>query len=153
MQKTGRFASLASASAVALVLLSLSGCGSSDNLPREAISGSVAIDGKPLDSGLVMFLPDGADIATQGGASLVAGKYSIPRDQGLVPGKYKVAVSASDGGAETQVDNTNNAPGMPPIPRKEIIPKEFSTGTMLTAEVKAGGPNEFNFNLTRSKGK
>jgi hypothetical protein len=137
--------------ALALLLPGVLGCGASDNLPREAISGSVSVEGKPLESGLVVFNPEAAETPTQGGAAVVAGKFSIPREQGLVPGKYKVVVSAAGGTPEKQVDTTNNMPGMPPVPAKEIIPKEFNTNSLLTAEVKAGVKNEFSFNLTASK--
>jgi len=152
MWKHAAFAPVALAAVASMLLLSGPGCGASDNLPREAISGSVSVAGKPLESGLVTFNPDGADIPTQGGAAVVAGKFSIPREQGLVPGKYKVAVSAAGDTPERKVDTINNMPGMPPIPAKEIIPKEYNTSSLLTAEVKAGAKNEFSFNLTPTKG-
>jgi hypothetical protein len=130
--------------------LILMGCGAGDNLPREAISGSVAVDGKPLESGLITFQPDGTDVATQSGASVVQGKYTIPRDQGLVPGKYKVSITAAGNTPEKPVDSAfnNNMPGMPPIPAKEVIPSSYNSDSLLSAEVKAGSKNEFNFNLT-----
>src|SRR6476646_606329 len=113
------FRIVASAFAVQLAL-NLPGCGASDELPRQAVSGTVTFAGKPLEAGLIMFLPEGAEVATQGGGPLVAGKYAIARDAGLVPGKYKVTISSSGGGKETIVDTTNNMPGMPPVPSKEV---------------------------------
>jgi hypothetical protein len=147
--------SIAWAATLAFLAPSLIGCGSGDNLPREAISGSVAVDGKPLESGLITFQPDGADVATQSGASIVQGKYTIPRDQGLVPGKYKVTITAAGNTPEKQVDTAtnNNMPGMPPIPAKEIIPSSYNSASLLTAEVKGGSKNEFNFNLTAASSK
>jgi hypothetical protein len=149
-----RFRSIASAAILAFLASSLMGCGAGDNLPREAISGSVAVDGKPLDSGLITFQPDGAEVATQSGASIVQGKYTIPREQGLVPGKYKVSITAVGNTPEKQVDTTsnNNMPGMPPVPAKEVIPSAYNSGSLLSAEVKAGSKNEFNFNLTAAQG-
>jgi hypothetical protein len=151
-----RLRSIASVTTLAFVVpsLILMGCGAADNLPREAISGSVAVDGKPLDSGLIIFQPEGTE-ATQSGASIVQGKYAIPRDQGLVPGKYKVSISAAGNTPEKQVDtiSNNNMPGMPPVPAKEVIPSAYNSGSLLSAEVKAGSKNEFNFNLTSTQGK
>ncbi|MFM7316846.1 MAG: hypothetical protein ACKO5E_07840, partial [bacterium] len=71
------------------ITIVLSGCGG-DGLPRQAISGSISINGKPLKSGVVNFVPQSAGMPTQSGAAIVEGKYSIPRATGLVPGKYKV---------------------------------------------------------------
>jgi hypothetical protein len=135
-----------------LLALNLSGCGASDELPRQAVSGTVTFAGKRLDAGLITFLPETAEMATQGGGPIVAGKYAIARDQGLVPGKYKVTISSSGGGKETIVDTTNNMPGMPPVPSKEVIPERYNTASTLTAEVKAEGANVFDFDLTPGPG-
>ena len=152
MRIPSRFGASASAVAASFALLglNLAGCGGGDNLPREAVSGSVAVEGKPLKSGLITFLPDSPDVTTQGGGVLVEGKYSIPRDQGLVPGKYKVVVSSAEDKPEVIPDKAfnNNAPGAPPILAKEVIPAQYNNKSLLTAEVKAGGKNVFEFNLT-----
>lgn len=129
---------------------SLVGCGSADSLPRESVSGSIAVEGKPLSTGLITFLPSDPDVPTQGGGAIINGKYSIPRDQGLVPGKYKVVVSSTNNKPETVVDKTNNMPGMPPILAKEAIPSQYNQKSLLTAEVTAGGKNVFEFNLTNA---
>jgi hypothetical protein len=134
------------ATSAALGMLTLAGCGDSDELPREPVSGTVTLDGKPLASGLITFQPEGTDIATQGGGPIESGEYAIPRDQGLVPGKYTVSIT-SGGGSETIVDDTNNMPGMPPVPSQETIPARYNTESELTAEVTAGGANRFPFEL------
>jgi hypothetical protein len=137
----------------ALLAVQATGCGG-DNLPREGVSGSVSVEGKPLKSGVITFVPNGPDIPTQGGASIVDGKYSIPRAQGLVPGKYKVVLSSGEGTPEKKVDTTNDMPGMPPVPAKEVIPPQYGANTVLEANVTAGGKNEFDFNVTAApKGK
>ncbi|MCA1685447.1 MAG: hypothetical protein LC745_05575 [Planctomycetia bacterium] len=142
-----------SASAVAVSFavlgLNLAGCGGGDNLPREAVSGTVAVEGKPLKTGLITFLPDSPDVTTQGGGNVIEGKYTIPRDQGLVPGKYKVVVSSPEDKPAEITDKAfnNNAPGMPPTLPKEVIPAQYNDKTLLTAEVTAGGKNVFEFNL------
>jgi hypothetical protein len=108
------------AAAVSFLLLVPTGCGSSDSLPREAVSGSVSLDRKPLETGMITFLPADASVPTQGGSPIVGGRYEIPRDQGLVPGKYKVVISSGADEPEKSVDKTNNdMPGMPPIPKKD----------------------------------
>jgi hypothetical protein len=139
----------------ALSVLTASGCGG-DGLPRQGVSGSVSVDGKPLKSGSITFVPTEPDTPTQGGATVVDGSYSIPSAQGLVPGKYKVVLSSGEGTAEKKVDSTNDMPGMPPVPAKEVIPSQYGAQSVLEAGVTAGGKNQFDFNLTagaQGKGK
>jgi hypothetical protein len=141
--------SFASVVTLALLGFSLTGCGDGDKLPREAISGGVTVEGTPLKSGLITFIPNEDNTPTQGGGVVLEGKYSIPRNQGLVPGKYRVVITSPDDKPPI-LDKTNNAPGLPPIPGKEVIPSQYNTESLLTAEVKAGSNNVFEFNLVRT---
>lgn len=132
-----------------LLAASASGCSSdSDGLAREPVWGTVTFDGQPLERGSIMFLPEG-ELPTQGGATIAGGKYSIGQSEGLVAGNYRVAISSPEGGPETIEDTTNNAPGMPPKPRKELIPSHYNSKSTLAAEVKAGASNAFNFDLEK----
>ncbi len=91
----------------------------------EAVSGSIAVEGKPLRSGVVTFLPDSHEIPTQGGGMVVEGKYSIPRTQGLVPGKYRIVITSPDDTPEVIPGwrfQQQRCPGKPPIPAKQVIP-------------------------------
>jgi hypothetical protein len=139
-----------SAASIAYFLLNIVGCGDGDSLPREAVSGTVAVEGKPLKTGLITFLPASSEVTTQGGGPVVEGKYTVSRNQGLVPGKYKVVISSPEDTPEKFTDTAfnNNAPGMPPIPAKEVIPAQYNNKSLLTAEVTSGGKNVFEFNLT-----
>ncbi len=150
MRKHALPRAVTSATAAALLTLTLVGCGASDDLPREKLSGTINLDGKPLANGFITFLPASAEAATQGGGAIQDGAYSIPRDQGLVPGSYKVLITSSEGGSETKIDDTNQMPGMAPVPAKEAIPAQYNAESTLTADVKAGGENVFDFPLTRS---
>ncbi len=134
-----------------LLVFTVLGCGE-DELPREAISGTVSVDGKPLKTGVITFVPNGADIPTQAGAAIVEGKYSIEQSQGLVPGKYKAVVSSGEGSPEKQVDHVTDMPGMPPIPAKEVIPPQYGSNSILEATVTAGGKNQFDFNIVAVSG-
>lgn len=135
----------------ALLLFQLAGCGG-DGLPREPVSGSISVDGKPLKSGMVMFTPTDASMPTQGNGNITDGKYSIPRSAGLVPGTYKVVINSSESTPEKQLDKVNDAPGLPPAPAKNAIPPEFGSETKLTAEIVAGGPNVKEFNIQTKGG-
>jgi hypothetical protein len=134
----------------ALVLAALAGCGGGDALPREAISGTVSLDGRPLKEGVIQFMPavtttDGGTVA---GGSILDGKFEVPRDQGPTPGQYSVTILSGGAGEEQLPPGTMPGEG-PKKPAKEKIPAKYNAQTTLTAEVKKGGPNNaFKFDLT-----
>src|SRR5688572_116279 len=84
-----------------LAVVLLPGCGGSDGPERYAVSGSVTLDGQPLDSGSILFGPEG-DGGNGGGATITNGEYSIPADSGLVAGKYRVRITSAGGATEVQ---------------------------------------------------
>jgi hypothetical protein len=126
-----------------------SGCmGGGDDLPRVAVSGTVTFDGKPLEKGTIRFLPSAKGkqgVALEGGGMIESGKFSIPRDQGLVPGTYQVAIF-SGGSGKGRGANGPETGG--PAPSKELIPAKYNAKSELPAEVKQEGSNDFNFELT-----
>ena len=79
--------------------IALPGCsGAGDGLPRQPLAGRVLLDGQPLSHGMIMFYPEEASTkqheTVPSGNSIVNGWFSIPRNKGPVPGKYKIAVSS-----------------------------------------------------------
>lgn len=149
MQMMLRRTAIASAGAAPLLLAFLTiGCGG-DGLPRESVYGSVMMDGQPLESGLISFVPKDPSLPTQGGATIVDGSYEIPRASGLVPGLYRVVISSADDEAQEQkVDPFDEMPGMAPIPAKEVIPSRYGSNSILEADVRSGETNRFEFTLT-----
>jgi hypothetical protein len=101
-----------------LALLAGFGVDTSDGLPRQAVSGAVTLDGRLLPRGTIQFSPSsGASMA-----SLIAikdGRYSVAREQGLVPGPYKVLISCHGEEVPTKAEETPGLPGSLP---KEILP-------------------------------
>lgn len=131
--------------------LSLAGCGggAEDDLPRQAISGNVTLNDKPLERGSIMFNPvdSGQPGAVAVGAMISDGTYSIARVGGPTPGNYRVAIL--DGGDATD-SSPDNLPGRPPkrsAMKKSKIPERYNVRSDLKAEVKAETPNTFNFEL------
>jgi hypothetical protein len=142
-----------SASILGLVLaMGLSGCGgSSDNLPREAVSGSVTLGGQPLAKGTIVFAPTSDKLPTNATTGIVDGKYSIPRYEGLVPGSYKVAISSINEMPETK--SPHGAPGKVGPPAKNLVPRQYNIASSLTKEVKGGETNTFDFELSNTEAK
>ncbi|MEJ7636561.1 MAG: hypothetical protein WKF75_00865 [Singulisphaera sp.] len=127
-----------------VVIVALGGCDGGDGLPRQAIAGTVTLDGKPLDYGSILFTTLG-DGSTMSGGSLIAdGRYAIARDQGLVPGSYRVAIYAPDVGSKSSTSELPTQLGKLPTDR---IPPRYNMETTLTAQVEKGGANDFVFDL------
>jgi hypothetical protein len=122
------------------------GCGGNTE-GRQPISGTITLKGVLLDEGLIEFFPqEGEKVETRGGAAIKNGKYSIPRDQGLLPGTYKVVISAADKALPDQ------GPVIPPgptksAPRMNRIPAEYNRDTKQVVTVTKEGPNQFNFTI------
>jgi hypothetical protein len=128
--------------AVALLL----GCGGAeDELPREAIFGTVKFNGEPLKEGRIQFQG-----SAPGGAGIADGDYSIPKAEGLVPGKYQVLIFGAAAHAQP-APATAGMPGDTPPPKKgarEPIAEKYNTKSTLTAEVRKDGPNKFDFEVS-----
>jgi hypothetical protein len=125
----------------AAVLGALGGCGDSQN--RQEVTGEVTLKGRPLDDGLIHFEPlDGQ--GTGDGASVVNGKYRIPKEKGLVPGRYKVTLIAGDGRSGAGDASPDPPPAGGRIGR-ERIPPEYNARSKVVKEVTKDGPNQFDF--------
>jgi hypothetical protein len=120
----------------------LTGCGG-DPLGRQALSGTVTVDGVPLKQGNLSLQPTEQQ-PTSSGAMIVEGKYTIAREQGLVPGKYLVSINAPVPGTGGEADEM---PGMPPKPAKELIPAKWNIESEQFIEVKKEGPFVFDFEV------
>jgi hypothetical protein len=121
----------------------LVGCGDPDG--RQAIRGTVAFQGQPLDMGNIEFQPAGGE-RTQAGAPIRNGRYAIAREQGLVPGSYKVIITSWEG--LPPVPDVSQ----PPQPRfdyrpRQRIPPQYNEKPTVIVEVKKGGGNTFDFDI------
>jgi hypothetical protein len=131
----------------AALTMTLGGCSEkSDGLPRLAVSGTVTLDGQPLPKGLIQFLPSSQQEVMSGGAVIEGGNYSIARNEGLLPGKYRVEITSSAG---SEPPPPGEPPGPARVTAKDVIPEQYNLKSTLTAEVKAGGTNTFEFPLKK----
>jgi hypothetical protein len=124
------------------------GCGN-DPLGRRAVSGTVRFDGAPLKAGNISFQPTEGQ-PTYGGATITDGKFSVPRDQGLVDGKYQVSINSpvpGTGGSPAP----DAMPGDPPALSKELIPPNWNVASDHYVEIKKEGPFTFDFDVVGKK--
>ncbi len=127
---------------VCLLLGSITGCGAGNN-GRLPVSGVITLKGEALDDGTIEF----SSPSVKSGASIIKGKYSMPADQGLSPGKYKVIITAGDG--RTPADSADGMPGPTGanIVSKDRIPAEYNTNSTQEITVTDAGPNKFDFTI------
>jgi hypothetical protein len=136
------------ASALALALVA-AGCGQGgDALPREPVSGKVTLDGRPLDSGEITFVPTSGTGPAVGG-KIQDGSYSIPRADGPIPGPHRVSIySAKPTGKKIKDETDSNVLY---DERAETIPERYNARSDLKAEIRAGERNRFDYELAGGK--
>lgn len=130
---------IATATAVGLFLLA--GCGGDGGPKKYTVSGAVQYKGQPLAGGSIDFIPEDGDMAKQAGTSIKDGKYEFSGANGLQPGKYKVSISGGFSG-EAPNPSGEEKGGRPPV---VDIPERYNAKTTLRAEVTADGKNQFDF--------
>lgn len=139
--------------------IAAAGCGESDGLPRQRVSGSVTLDGDPLSGAWIEFRPAAPGSVTAGGATIEGGRYEIPRDQGLMPGPYRVVITKAappEGAAPAPATvavkkaRAGKAAVAGPGPfgfARQLIPARYNVRSELNATVEEGKPNSFDFPL------
>jgi hypothetical protein len=127
-------------SAIVLLVSTLLVAGCGGNSDGTAVSGNVTLGGAPLDAGRIELLPDGG-AGKPTGTDITAGKYTFSGDAAVVPGSYKVRISAMKptGGAVADPDY-GSGPAM-----QESIAEKYNDRTTLTMQVTASGgePTDF----------
>jgi hypothetical protein len=114
-------------------------------LDRQAVSGSVAFETKPLDQGLIQFCPVQQHGGLLVGARIVNGRYEIRCDKGLPPGEYVVRISAAVAAPKASPKDQSAHAWSEPL--KERIPSKYNLTSGLKVEVKTGTNNVFDFAL------
>jgi hypothetical protein len=127
-----------------LFLVALIGCGSSDGLNRQAITGTVSLDGLPIARGAILFEQATQASGTAVGATIQQGTFAISRQEGPVPGDYLVRVYSS---SETQARPADGQTDRSPRPMVERFPPRYNTQTELRARVLDRSVNRFRFDL------
>ena len=132
-----------------IALAAIAGCsGGGDKYDRLPFSGTVTLDGQPLASGYVIFVPKSGQ-PTQSTGIIDGGKFEIPKKAGTVAGKYSVAIFS---GVESSIGSA--APATPEAEaaakkgKGERVPRKYNIDTILTVDIEAGKDNVFPFDLT-----
>lgn len=129
------------------VMVLVMGCGPNYG-GRKEIKGTVKLKGEPINDGTIDFFPAEGNQATKSGAQILKGSYKIPAEFGLLPGKYRVSITAGDG--RTRSDAPLDAPPGPTganIVSKDRVPKEYNIESKIDVEVTDKGPNVFDYEI------
>lgn len=116
------------------MLLPAGGCSRGDG--RLAIKGAVTLDGAPVGSGVVSFLPaTAAKGSTVAGAIVSRGRYQLPPSKGLMPGEYRVEIRIPK---PTGRVTTDAATGESAPETQEAAPARYNERSELQATVVPG---------------
>lgn len=132
------------------LLMAIVGCGTDDGLGRRAVSGTVTLDGTPLADGSITFEPIEKS-TTSSGAIIAGGKYSITREQGLPPGKYRVVINAIKPGTGMTLPEGKFPGEEVGTPQQELIPASWNMKSKQVIEISESGSTEFKHEIS-SKG-
>jgi len=134
------------ASAALLLAVLVSGCEAPDGLgERYALSGRVTLDGRPLPTGVVVFIPLSGGPPTQG--VLADGEYSIPVAEGPTAGTYRVEIFSLKGAdGKAPEGDEGGATGQP----KDRVPPAYNVNSTLRVVIGEGGGLAFDFSLKSS---
>ena len=81
------------AMAFSVILVTFAGCGGGPDIELAQVSGTVQLDGKPIQSGTISFIP--LDLAgPTAGAQIIDGAYFIGGENGVYIGECRVEISA-----------------------------------------------------------
>lgn len=124
--------------------LSLCGCGSGDQGPRRAkLFGTVELDGEQLSNGKLLLLPLESGAGQPSGADVVNGKYVVINKGGVIPGKYRVEITAL-----RELPDVAPPDGVD-VATEQYIPEKFNGKSELTLTVAEGATSmEHNFKLS-----
>jgi hypothetical protein len=143
------------------------GCPAGSDLGTAPASGTVTLDGAPVEGARVTFSPKAADGKAAVGMTDSSGDFTLTTDgtaEGALPGSYTVTIAKTGGGAGT-VDPRSGGGQMSPeeaakfmeqvkematAKQEDLLPEKYKSPATsgLTAEVKAGQDNTFPFDLT-----
>ena len=129
------------AAALAVAVLLISGCGTSDGLTRCPVRGRVTVGGQPLAKGRILFLPVAPNQGPIASTKIVDGEYSLSHREGPVAGTNRVEVEAElDLGFAIDDEAAFARRGGRPLPPNPI-PPAFNRDSTLVIEINPDDEN------------
>lgn len=135
---------------------SLAGCGGGEpELPRAAVEGSVSLNGQPLKSGVIRFVPTDGTTGPKTSVTITSGRFVAEEEHGPIVGNHRIEIESTDNGGLAPDDEEAfqrvRASGVPPIP-VVVVPEVYNDRSTMTETVTADGPNQYQFTLSSTGG-
>jgi hypothetical protein len=128
---------------VLLPLLTAFGCGGPDN--RAEVSGTVRLNGQPVASGSISFVPTDGNTGPSSGGVIADGKYSVPQAKGVAVGKNRVSIlSTVKTGRKINIGRDGLEDEW-----LQVVPAKYNDQSELVRDVKSGS-NQLDFDLKGS---
>ena len=119
----------------AMLVIACLGCGSSDG--RMAVKGNVMLEGVPLETGEIVFLPTGSTQGPVAAGEIKNGEFLIPAAKGPVAGTYRVEITADrKTGKKIQADESSSELV---DQYAQYLPARYNDLSELTAEIQPRG--------------
>jgi hypothetical protein len=120
----------------------VAGCGGG-GIERVEVSGTITLDGKPVESGSVLLIPlqDGPTA----GRAFTGGEFHIAESDGPSPGPYRVEITAFRGTGDMIPDG--DFPDQLEERQEQYIPPRYNDQSELEVQVSAEGENHWDFEL------
>jgi hypothetical protein len=119
----------------------VAGCAKKSN--RGTVTGNVTLDGQPLKSGVIRFVPSDGQTATAD-SIITDGKFNVS----VPPGDKKVSISAPKVTGKQRVYETPDSPTVDIV--QELLPAKYNVQSDLTLKVDAGSQQK-DFDLKSGK--
>jgi hypothetical protein len=133
---------------LALAGLTFCGCSQKD-AGRVEVNGTVKLGGNPLKEGTITF--EALDGQATGTTVVIHdGTYLVPREGGLLPGKYRIRISAGDGKTPVNQVDPDHPPGptgTTNIVSKDLVPADWNVDSKQERTVSKDNPNRIEFDI------
>jgi hypothetical protein len=130
--------------ALVLSLFACVGCGEKP-IQRASAQGTVTWEGKPIEDGTIVFIPEKGVRGEAVGIPIVDGKYSSKVESGPCIGANKIEIYAKRKTGKTVMSAVPQA-AAPIELKEEYIPPQYNQQSAKKFEVKAG-TNQFDYDL------
>ena len=118
---------------LAIIAFCIAGCGTGDGVQRGAVDGSVTFEGAPLADGLIRFVPSGSTTGAMVEAKIVAGAFTLSESVGPCVGTQRVEIYSFQ-----KTGKVLKNEGMESEEILQVIPKQYNSESILTADIAAG---------------
>ncbi|MEZ6132347.1 MAG: hypothetical protein R3C59_27100 [Planctomycetaceae bacterium] len=133
-----------------LVLLTLTGvgCGEVPEGPlRAAVSGTVSLNGTPLEEGTVVFVPIDGTSGPRVTVSVVDGRFEADPEHGPGVGQHRVEIQSTCGPAFDDEQMVASLEAKPQRLNVVVVPPIYNSNSQLTATIQDQTQNQLTFDL------